>query len=193
MHPTVAAVIDELDAHRERFGAFCRSLAEDELSRSVPRSTWLVRDFIAHLATIDRPVGEMFRSVHAGEDPGIRTGDGERFNVDGWNDGRVQERRMRSVEELLEEAAVARAALKVQLSALTAEDLAKALKFQGDSKRRPAEWPLESYLRGWCKHDPMHALDMSRALPEKMTPELEQWFADPVVRGYQRAMNPDNE
>lgn len=193
MHPTVAAVIDELDAHRERFGAFCRSLAEDELSRSVPRSTWLVRDFIAHLATIDGPVGEMFRSVHAGEDPGIRTGDGERFNVDGWNDGRVQERRMRSVEELLEEAAVARAALKVQLSALTAEDLAKALKFQGDSKRRPAEWPLESYLRGWCKHDPMHALDMSRALPEKMTPELEQWFADPVVRGYQRAMNPDNE
>lgn len=193
MHPTVAAVIDELDAHRERFGAFCRSLAEDELSRSVPRSTWLVRDFIAHLATIDGPVGEMFRSVHAGEDPGIRTGDGERFNVDGWNDGRVQERRMRSVEELLEEAAVARAALKAHLSTLTAEDLAKALKFQGDSKRRPAEWPLESYLRGWCKHDPMHALDMSRALPEKMTPELEQWFADPVVRGYQRAMNPDNE
>ena len=193
MHPTVAAVIDELDAHRERFGAFCRSLAEDELSRSVPRSTWLVRDFIAHLATIDGPVGEMFRSVHAGEDPGIRTGDGERFNVDGWNDGRVQERRMRSVEELLEEAAVARAALKAHLSTLTAEDLAKALKFQGDSKRRPAEWPLESYLRGWCKHDPMHALDMSRALPEKMTPELEQWFADPVVRGYQQAMNPDNE
>jgi hypothetical protein len=193
MHETVATVIEELDAHRERFEAFCRSLSEEELTRSVPRSTWLVGDFIAHLATIDGPVGEMFRSVHAGEDPGIRTGDGQRFDVDGWNEGRIQERRVRTVEDLLAEAAGARAALKVHLSALTAEDLAKSLKFQGDSKRRPAEWPLESYLRGWCKHDPMHALDMSRALPEQMTPELEQWFADPVVRGYQRAMNPDNE
>jgi hypothetical protein len=36
----------------------------------------------------------------------------------------------------------------------------------------------------------MHALDMSRALPESMTPEVEAWFADPVVQGYQRAMNP---
>jgi hypothetical protein len=31
---------------------------------------------------------------------------------------------------------------------------------------------------------------MSRALPEVMTPALAQWFADPVVQGYQRQMNP---
>jgi hypothetical protein len=37
----------------------------------------------------------------------------------------------------------------------------------------------------------MHALDMSRALPELMSPDLDAWFADPVVQGYQRSMNPE--
>ena len=192
MHATVAAVVEELDAHRSKFEEFCRSLSEEQLNRPVPRSTWLVRDFIAHLATIDGPVGEMFRTVHAGEDPGIRDPDGRRFNVDDWNEERIQERRHRSVDDLLLEAASGRAQLRTHLMALDGDDLAKSLKFQGDSRRPPSEWPLEGYLRGWCKHDPMHALDMSRALPDAITPALEEWFADPVVQGYQRVMNPDN-
>lgn len=189
-HPTVSAVIDELEAHRTRFEDYCRSLSDDQLVRPVPRSTWLVRDFIAHLATIDEPVGEMFRTVHQGRDPGLRSADGARWEVDRWNEDRIQERRHMSVDELLDEAAQARTDLLGHLSALDDADLAKSLKFQGDARRPPAEWPLGAYLRGWCKHDPMHALDMSRALPEAMTPEVEAWFADPVVQGYQRAMNP---
>lgn len=193
MHPTVVEVIAELDSHRERFAAFCRALSAEELARPVPQSTWLVRDFIAHLATIDEPVGEMFRAVHAGEDAGIRTGDGQRFDVDLWNEHRIQERRALTVEALLAEASESRASLKVHLAALSADDLQKKLKFQGDARRPAAEWPLESYLRGWCKHDPMHALDMSRALSPERTPDLQDWFADPVVQGYQRAMNPGHE
>lgn len=189
MHPDVEAVITELDAHRARFKQFCRSLSDEELERDVPKSTWKVRDFIAHLGTIDGPVGQMFRSVHAGEDPGIRSTDGARFDVDDWNEGRIQERRNLNVEELLAEAAIARARLRNDLAALDAEDLAKNLKFQGDARRPPAEYPLGLYIRGWCKHDPMHAMDMARALPEKRTPELESWFDDPVVKGYQAQMN----
>jgi DinB superfamily len=189
-HPIVSRVIDELAAHRATFEAYCRSLSEEQLNRPVPQSTWLVRDFIAHLATIDEPVGEMFQTVHAGRDPGIRTQDGERWDVDRWNEDRIQERRAWSVEEVLGEAAKTRGELLVHLSALDENDLAKALKFGGDARRAPAEYPLGAYIQGWCKHDPMHALDMSRALPEAMTPELEQWFADPVVQGYNRQMNP---
>jgi len=188
MSNAVKEVVTELDAHRERFEAFCRSLAPDELELAVPQSTWIVRDFISHLATIDGPVAEMFRAMHLGEDTGIRTPDGAKFDVDDWNEGQVQQRRAFSLDEIFAEAAASRAALKVTLESLTDEDLARTLKFQGDSKRGPSEVPLGGYLRGWCKHDPMHALDMSRALPHRQA-ELAPWFDDPIIKMYQQAMN----
>ncbi len=189
MHSDVELILNELDTHRVRFAVFCRSLSPEELARDVPNSTWMVRDFIAHLATIDGPIGDMFETVLAGRDPGIRTGDGERFDVDRWNEARIQERRGRSVDDLLAEAAAARAALRRQLAQLQEEHLATTIKFQGDARRPPAEVELRRYLRGWCKHDPMHVVDMVRALPEKRTPAIEQWLDDPVVAGYQAAMN----
>lgn len=188
---TIAAVqevIDELDRHRAKFEEFCRSLSQEELARDVPNSTWQVRDFIAHLATIDGPVSGMFRSMHSGEDPGIRNADGAPFNVDDWNDKVVMERRALSVEDVLAEAAKSRADLKEYMYVLTDGDLARNLKFGGDSKRAASEFPFGMYLRGWCKHDPMHAMDMSRALPERQA-SLAPWFDDPVIQGYQKQMN----
>jgi len=184
----VLEVVAELDAHREKFEEFCRSLSPEELARDVPNSTWQVRDFIAHLATIDVPVGDMFRSMHLAEDPGIRNRDGGRFDVDNWNDEQVASRRALDVESVLAEAASARAELKRQMLVLTDEDLARTLKFGGDSKRKPSEIPFGAYLRGWCKHDPMHAMDMSRALPERQA-ALAPWFDDPIIQMYQRQMN----
>ncbi|MCK9519422.1 MAG: maleylpyruvate isomerase N-terminal domain-containing protein [Dehalococcoidia bacterium] len=189
MSPELTAVVEELDAHRVTFEAFCRSLSEEQLNRPVPRSTWLVRDFIAHLATIDGPVGDMFRTVREGGDPGIRDADGGKFDVDHWNDRQVERRRERSVDDLLAEAAESRAELKKHLLALTETDLASNLKFGGDNKRRPWETTLLVYLQGWCKHDPMHVVDMLRALPDAHTPGVDAWVDDPVVQGYQAMMN----
>ena len=187
--PTVAKVLDELAMHRERFETFCRQLSNEELERPVPQSTWHVRDFITHLATIDMPVAEMFRTLHAGEDPGLRNADGGRWDVDDWNEQQVQERRTWDIDRIFAEAAETRTELTKHLAALTTEDIAKPLKFGGDAKRPPAEVVLGQYLQGWCKHDPMHALDMSRALPDRVTPEVQAWFDDPVVQMYQRMMN----
>jgi len=184
----VQEVLAELDGHRERFEAFCRSLTAEELERAVPKSTWIVRDFIAHLATIDGPVSQMFRSMHSGDDPGIRNSDGGKFEVDNWNDRQVEKRRTLDVEDVLKEAAESRAALRADMLVLTDDDLARTLKFGGDSKRAASEIPFGAYLRGWCKHDPMHVMDMSRALPERQA-ELAPWFDDPVIQGYQRQMN----
>lgn len=189
MNPDVEAVLAELDGHRMQFTVLCRSLSEEELGRPVPGSTWLVRDFIAHLATIDGPVDEMFRTVHKGGDAGIRAGDGERFDVDRWNEARVQERRQLSVDEMLMEAATVRTQLRGTLASLTEEDITKTIKFQGDARRPPADIELRTYLRGWCKHDVMHAADMMRALPDRMTPRRDHWFDDPVVKAYLNAMN----
>jgi hypothetical protein len=148
-----------------------------------------VKDFISHLATIDAPVGRMFQSVHEGREPGMGSEPGEKFNVDTWNDHRVEERRGLTVDQILAEAATERAALHAVMAQLTAEDIATNMKFGGDSKRGPAEFPLVQYLRGWNKHDPMHVVDMMRALPELASPELDAWFDDPVIRGYQAQMN----
>jgi hypothetical protein len=189
MNPDVEAVLAELDGHRIQFTVLCRSLSEEQLQRPVPQSTWVVRDYISHLATIDGPVGEMFASVHEGRDAGIRTGDGERFDVDRWNEDRVQERRELTVDQILMEAAASRTKLRNQLGALTDEEISKKIKFQGDARRPPSEIELRAYLRGWCKHDVMHAVDMMRAMPERMTPRLEHWFDDPVVAMYPKAMN----
>ncbi|GIW12841.1 MAG: hypothetical protein KatS3mg062_0280 [Tepidiforma sp.] len=185
----LAAIVAELDDHRQRFEAFCRSLTAEELERPVPGSTWLVRDFIAHLATIDRPIAEMFRSVKRGDDPGLRNADGAPFDVDDWNEHRVQERRGRTVEQLLEEARAERQELKNELLALTEDELQRTIRFMGDAKRPPASMPLLMYLRGWCKHDPIHVADMVRALPERAD-QLRDWLTDPVVSRYQAAMNP---
>jgi hypothetical protein len=184
----VVAVVDELDRHRARFEEFCRSLSQEELDLPVPQSTWIVRDFIAHLATIDVPVGQMFKTMHAGGDPGIRNPDGGRFDVDNWNDRQVEQRRALDVEAVLAEAATTRAELRKHLFALTDEDLDRTMKFGGDSKRPAGEVKLGAYLRGWNKHDPMHAFDMCRALPEHGK-RLADWFDDPAIRMYQNAMN----
>jgi hypothetical protein len=187
--PIVARVIDELGSHRERFEVFCRALSAEELDTPVPQSTWLVRDFITHLATIDVPVAQMFRLLHAGEDTGIRNADGGKWDVDDWNEQQVQQRRTWDIDRIFAEASETRAELLEHLSVLTTEDIAKTLKFGGDAKRPPSEVGLGQYLQGWCKHDPMHAFDMSRAIPHRVTADVQAWFDDPVVQMYQRMMN----
>jgi hypothetical protein len=186
----VEAVIAELDGHRARFEAFCRSLRPGELARPVPGSDWAVRDFIAHLATIDAPVTRMFLTYQGASPPnGDPGGEGPAWSVDRWNQGRVDERRERGVEDLLVEAATSRARCREALAAFTEEQLEQTMRFGGDSKRPASEIRLLDYLRGWCKHDPMHAVDMIRALPEHDTPQMREWFDDPVIQGYQAAMN----
>jgi hypothetical protein len=189
MDPAVATVVEELDAHRARFESFSRSLSAAELASPVPGSTWQVRDFIAHLGTIDVPVGEMFRAMHDGGRPASIGPEGGKWDIDSWNDSEVDVRRGRSVEELLAEAAATRATLHAHLAALTAEDVTKTLKFGGDNKRGAAEIPLLAYLRGWCKHDPIHVADMLRGLPDRHTPDVLAWVDDPVIKGYQAQMN----
>ncbi|OAI41284.1 hypothetical protein AYO38_04015 [bacterium SCGC AG-212-C10] len=175
--------------HRAKYEDFCRSLQKDELALPVPNSTWIVKDFISHLATIDGPVETMFRNVHTGAGGAFERSGDEKWNVDSWNDHMVEVRRDKSVDEILAEAAATRATLRQAMSDFTQKDLDYEMVFGGDSKRPAGKVLLGQYLRGWCKHDPMHAVDMMRAMPGRMTPELAAWFDDPVIAGYQAQMN----
>lgn len=188
----VQAIVNLITAERERFARFCRSLSEEELGRPVPLSTWAVKDFISHLATIDPPVARWLASVAEGR-PTPRGGDGARWDVDRYNDTAVAERRSRTVEEILAEAAREREALVRVLDSLTEEQVQRSIRFGGDSKRPPTELVLERYLQGWARHDVIHVADMLRALPERAAdPEIVAWLQEPgaaaVVGMYQKAM-----
>lgn len=191
MIPEVQAIVNQIAAERERFERFCRSLSEEELWRPVPESTWVVKDFISHLATIDLPVAAWFSTIQGR--PVARTEAGEAWDVDRFNDEQVAKRRERAVEEILAEAATARTAMIAMLDRFTEEQVAGTTRFGGDSKRPASEVQVLRYLQGWARHDVIHVADMLKALPERREdPPIVTWFAEPGVRTvvgfYQKAM-----
>lgn len=194
MSTRIDAVIDEIEAHRQNFESWCRSLSDEELMRPVPGSTWVVKDFISHLATIDTTVAEWFRSLASDNPETVRPeGNANRFNIDDWNDAQVAKRRDRSLDEIFEEAGETRALIIERLRAFDDEALDREIAFGGDSKRAPTKVRLGQYLSGWARHDPIHVNDMIRALPERrQDAEVTAWLDDteigPLARGYAKQM-----
>jgi hypothetical protein len=191
LNDTARRIIDAIVENRTRFEAFCRSLSEEELARPVPNSTWLVRDFIAHLGTLDVPIARWLGALAEGTaiDMGIST-DGAPFAVDDFNDAEVAERRAWPLDRVLAEAARNRAAVIDAIQRLEDEHLDHTMRFAGDRKRRGGDIQLKLFMAGWAQHDPVHVVDMLRALPERASEDsLRAWTENPFVAGYQRAMN----
>ncbi|MGE0541637.1 MAG: DinB family protein [Dehalococcoidia bacterium] len=193
MVPEVQTVVSQIEGERGRFERFCTSLTDEELRREVPESTWQVKDFISHLATIDGPVAGWFVAIQSGNAGGPAGRTGEAWNVDRYNDGAVAKRRDRSVEEILAEARAERAAMIEVLGRFSEEQVSGTIRFGGDSKRPPSDLQLLRYLQGWARHDIIHIADMLKALPERRNDAvITEWLAEPGVEEligfYQRAM-----
>jgi hypothetical protein len=182
--------IDTIKSERRRFQTFCYGLSDEELAREVPNSTWIVRDFIAHLATLDTQLQTWFQSVVDGEPDGsIRNADGQPDDLDDWNDRTVAERRDWTLDKVFDEAAANREQLIPVIEQLTEENLNTIVHFSGDNKRPPADIPFGMFLSGWAHHDAIHLADMLKALPERADdPELRAWLEHPAVTWYQNAM-----
>ena len=182
--------IDTITTERRRFEEFCRSLSEEELARPVPDSTWLVRDFIPHLGTLDTELIRWFDGVANGvPDAAVRDADGRPFELDDWNDSAVAQRREWTLDEIFDEAAGNREKLMITLERLTDEQTDAVYKFAGDSKRPPADVPLKLFLAGWAHHDAIHVADMLKALPERADdPDMRAWMNQPAITWYQNAM-----
>lgn len=199
----VDGVIEVIRENRRRFEAFCYSLSEEELMRPVPGTTWVVRDFAAHLDTLDTALMAWILGAPAAsqaapaEAPGARRAPeflGE-FDVDAFNDAQVAERRGWPLERVFAEAAANRARLIEAMAVLTDERMAQPMHFPGDHKRSPADLPLRLFLAGWAQHDAIHVADMMKALPERAAdPEIKRWLDNPFVTGYQAVMSgPERE
>lgn len=188
---TALRVIEQIKHERVRFEAFCRSLSDDELHRPVPDNVWIVKDFIAHLATLDPLLVRWFDGVASGDANAGTTIDGGSgpMDLDDFNEQEVVKRRSWSLDQLFGEAAANREILINSLSRLEDEHVDAITHFAGDNKRPPADIPLKLFLAGWARHDAIHVADMLKALPERQgDPELEAWLDDPAVKWYQQAM-----
>ena len=190
--PRAQATIASLAAQRERLERFARSLSAEELARPVPDSTWTVSDFIIHLATLDAAYLGWFATLAGEPDPGSHRGS-PGFDVDRFNESAVTERRGRSVEAILAEAATLRARLVAVIERFTDAQLDATIRFGGDRKRPPVDVPLGQFLTGWARHDAIHVADMLKALPERRhEPEISGWLTRPdiaaSVHSYQNAM-----
>lgn len=189
MDETIKTIIATVEQNRVRFEAFCYALSEEELSRPVPDSTWLVRDFAAHLGTLDTELVRWFDGVAAGGVVDSSVAGGEPFDIDAFNDAQVAERRAWPLERVFAEAQANRVSLIASLSQLAGEQIDKTMHFAADAKRKANDLRLRSFLVGWAEHDRIHAADMLKALPERASdPETAAWVEHPFVRGYQAAM-----
>jgi len=189
---TVDAIVATIITNRRRFEAFCYSLSDEELDRPVPNSTWIVRDFAAHLDTLDVAITRWLRALAAGGESldSTRNDDGSMFDVDAFNDAHVAKRRDWPLARVFEEADANRRDLIDALRVLTDEQIDTPMRFSGDAKRRPGDLPLRTFLIGWAQHDPMHVADMLKALPERAADaDLRRWLDNPFVAGYQAIMN----
>ena len=186
----VLGLIERFKDNRERFITFCRSLSDEELARAVPNSSYRVKDFVSHLATLDPVMAHQFERAAQGRMHELGRGDdGSAFDVDTYNDGEVAARRDWTLDQMLEEAAANRAGFLASLAKLEDEHIETVVHFTGDNKRDPADLPFKIFLQGLARHDPIHVADMIKALPEHAEdPEIKAWLDDTVVKWYQTTM-----
>lgn len=190
MNETVQHVVAAIRENRRKFEEFCYSLSEEQLARPVPDSTWTVKDFVAHLATLDILFDGFVGVVERGGQIDMsRDASGAPFDLDAWNDAQVAEHRSWPLVRIFAEAATNRETLVASLGRLDEEQIGRPMHYTG-GKHEAADFPLKAFLVGWAQHDPMHAADMLKALPERADDAaLRSWLANPFVSGYQASMS----
>ena len=173
MNPRVLPVVEEANANRETYERLCRALTPEELATPIPGLIWRVQDYIAHLATIDIYVGEWFEHTAAGTRFRPETPDGGPFDIDKWNQVKIEERYTNSLDELFDEAAKHRERLWTAVGSFSDEVLDTQFNFRGNEGTSYLR-----YLQLWVAHDPAHYADMLKGLPAaRRDAETTAWLA----------------
>ncbi len=173
-------VIDELARHRVQFEHLCRSLSAGELGAVIPGSHWSVRDYIAHLATIDGLIAASFSPMVGLSAPPPEPPLPVPFDIDDWNETAVRARANATIDELLAAAATHRGRMAAAIERMSDGDLDRVIPYGGDRKTlglAPAPVRFGGLLWGIAIHDPTHTLDILRALPHRREEAwLNEWL-----------------
>jgi hypothetical protein len=140
-----------------------------------------VKDYIAHLCTIDGLIVPRFAAMVGQQAPLPDTPIPNPFDIDDWNEAAVMSRRGKGVEALLEEAAGHRERLLAAVAAFTDAHLDQEILYGGDRKVLgipPSRVRFGGLLWGVAIHDPTHTRDILRALPHRASESwLREWLA----------------
>lgn len=182
MNIRIRLAVDEMARHRAQFEYLCRSLDAAELKAVIPGSHWTVKDYIAHLATIDALIAHRFGQMVGKTFPAPDTAYPEPFDIDEWNESAVRTRADRSIDDLLAEAARHRENMVAAFSAFEDNLLDLVMPYGGDRKALgplpQSQVRLGGLLWAIAIHDPTHTQDIVQALPERAKqPWLSEWLA----------------
>ena len=189
---TIERLTQQFRTNRTRFNAFCVSLSDEELERPVPDSTYRVKDYATHLATLDPQLVRWFEAVRDGQtEQPSEANDGSPFDVDKFNDRVVAERRDWSLDQIFDEAEANRTGVpRSPPGARRREDRA-GRPLQRRQQARPCGHSFQALpLRPRPpRRDPRRRHAQSPPRASKADPELQAWLDDPAVKWYQNAMS----
>jgi uncharacterized damage-inducible protein DinB len=178
MNPRTQLIVDELARHRVQFEHLCRSLSDEELRAAIPQSHWTVRDYIAHLCTIDGLIAAGFGPMVGLEFPQPEVPLPRPFDIDDWNEAAVRSREGTSIDDLLSEGRMHRERMAAAIGRMTDAELDQVIAYGGDRKTlnlAPSRVRLGGLLWGIAIHDPTHTADILRALPGR---QGESWITE---------------
>ncbi len=171
MDSRAGPVVEEANENRRLYEAFCRSLSPRELESPIPATTWRVKDYVAHLASIDIYVADWFEHLADGKRFRARNDDGSSFNIDTWNESRITERIDAPLDDLFGEAARHRERLWNAVDRFSPQLLDEQFSFHD------SDITYIRYLQLWVAHDPAHSVDMLCGLsPERRDAALDGWL-----------------
>ncbi|MEO8538532.1 MAG: DinB family protein [bacterium] len=181
MNPRVQLVIDEFARHRTQFTTLCHSLSAEELAAPIPGSHWTVRDYIAHLCTIDGLIVPGFAAQVGQSAPLPDVPFPNPFDIDEWNDSAVSARTNASIDDLLAEANTHRERMVKAIAEFTDAQLDAIIDYGGDRKTLnlpKSKVRFGGLLWGIAIHEPTHTRDIVRALPARAEePWIAEWLA----------------
>jgi hypothetical protein len=178
MNPRITLVIDEFARHRTQFKQFARALSAEELRTPIPDSHWTVRDYIAHLCTIDGLIVPGFAAQVGQTAPMPDVPFPNPFDIDEWNESAVRARENASIDDLLAEADVHRERMVNAIAEFTDAHLDNVIDYGGDRKTLnlpKSKVRFGGLLWGIAIHEPTHTRDVLRALPARAE---EPWIAE---------------
>jgi len=157
--PAIEAAIDDLRvAHRELFRAV-DSVADEAWDEPSPDPDWTYRDVLAHVASNELRVHARLRSVFGQADEAELKAIND---IDGWNQRAVEERRGRSVPELLDELAAHRQETLRLLSDFRPKHLSTPITLADGSTCNVLE-----YIDMFTRHESEHAAQLAAARRSK--------------------------
>lgn len=177
-NPRISLILDEFARHRVQFEHLCRTLSSEELAAAIPGSHWSVKDYIAHLCTIDGLIAPNFSAMVGLNAPRPDVPIPLPFDIDEWNDAAIIARRETGIEELLTEANVHRGRLAAAIDRMSDEQLDTIIPYGGDRKSlglAPTKVRFGGLLWAIAIHEPTHTRDIVRALPVRGE---ESWIAE---------------